>query len=420
MPCTHVSLSQSVIQIICAGKIGSIGRFLGVATANVEYPDIVRNMHMEYLESGASVITTNSYSCIPATLCKKGLHSSSEIEKKIAENDMWEIVCSYIKAAGRRATEAREEYVNHYSVDRAIRIAGCIPPLNASYRFDLVGSEEDMVASYHKIVSEIQSFSDLLLCETLSSVKETRAAVQAAASSGLPLWVSWTLHEDNSGNLRSSESIAEAVAALQGVSRLEACLLNCCSCQSITAALPQVRVALVEMGRPDVRIGAYANGFVTVNLSGICDQIDVEDTHIKKSYGGDDNCLSSSDSTPIRIDINAPSLQDDRIATSGEATGNKMDVNLNPHPRTASRKKSFASTKTITATAASASSSYAGEYLQQLTPRQYLEQARGWVQQGATVVGGCCGIFPEHISALQQLNLNHLDVVRNVEEEQSN
>ncbi len=33
-------------------------------------------------------------------------------------------------------------------------------------------------------------------------------------------------------------------------------------------------------------------------------------------------------------------------------------------------------------------------------PDRYLREARGWVEQGARVLGGCCGTTPEHISAL--------------------
>lgn len=35
-----------------------------------------------------------------------------------------------------------------------------------------------------------------------------------------------------------------------------------------------------------------------------------------------------------------------------------------------------------------------------VTPEAYLEWARRWVDAGASVVGGCCGIGPEHVSAL--------------------
>ena len=36
-----------------------------------------------------------------------------------------------------------------------------------------------------------------------------------------------------------------------------------------------------------------------------------------------------------------------------------------------------------------------------LDPADYLDFARDWVARGATVVGGCCGIGPEHIAALR-------------------
>jgi S-methylmethionine-dependent homocysteine/selenocysteine methylase len=34
------------------------------------------------------------------------------------------------------------------------------------------------------------------------------------------------------------------------------------------------------------------------------------------------------------------------------------------------------------------------------TPEAYLDEARCWVEEGATIVGGCCGTTPEHIAAL--------------------
>jgi homocysteine S-methyltransferase len=37
----------------------------------------------------------------------------------------------------------------------------------------------------------------------------------------------------------------------------------------------------------------------------------------------------------------------------------------------------------------------------ELTPEGYLGWAKDWVARGATVVGGCCGIGPEHIARLR-------------------
>ena len=39
-----------------------------------------------------------------------------------------------------------------------------------------------------------------------------------------------------------------------------------------------------------------------------------------------------------------------------------------------------------------------------LAPAAYLDWAREWVASGANIVGGCCGIGPEHITELRKLN----------------
>jgi S-methylmethionine-dependent homocysteine/selenocysteine methylase len=37
-----------------------------------------------------------------------------------------------------------------------------------------------------------------------------------------------------------------------------------------------------------------------------------------------------------------------------------------------------------------------------LTPSAYLDWARQWIRDGATLIGGCCGIGPEHIKVLSE------------------
>jgi S-methylmethionine-dependent homocysteine/selenocysteine methylase len=38
-----------------------------------------------------------------------------------------------------------------------------------------------------------------------------------------------------------------------------------------------------------------------------------------------------------------------------------------------------------------------------LTPARYAQFAKDWRQLGADIIGGCCGIGPEHIAALKAL-----------------
>jgi S-methylmethionine-dependent homocysteine/selenocysteine methylase len=37
-----------------------------------------------------------------------------------------------------------------------------------------------------------------------------------------------------------------------------------------------------------------------------------------------------------------------------------------------------------------------------LDPPRYLDFARAWMDRGAGIVGGCCGIGPEHIKAIRE------------------
>ena len=38
---------------------------------------------------------------------------------------------------------------------------------------------------------------------------------------------------------------------------------------------------------------------------------------------------------------------------------------------------------------------------EEMTPKRYLAFAKAWRKQGASIIGGCCGIGPEHIAALK-------------------
>lgn len=98
----------------------------------------------------------------------------------------------------------------------------------------------------------------------MSCAEEGLAAARASSKTGKPVWVSWTLHEDRSGRLRSSETISEAFAVLEDVP-VSGVLANCCSPESITAALPD----LVKTGLEFT--GGYANNFQQIPQDWVLD-----------------------------------------------------------------------------------------------------------------------------------------------------
>ena len=202
----------------------------------LDEPRLVRELHRDYIDAGADVITLASYTATPERLGRDGLG---------------ELFAPLQDAALDAARRARDE------AGRAgVRIAASLPPLVASYRADTTPAHERALASYRAIVERQAEGVDLFLCETMASIAEARAAATAALESGSPVWVALSVDDDLSGRLRGGEPLAEAVRALEPLG-IAALLLNCSRPEAIEAAWPALATASVP-------IGAYANAFTSV------------------------------------------------------------------------------------------------------------------------------------------------------------
>ena len=226
---------------------GGMGRELrsrGVETLNpiwsanglIKAPDIVRQIHQDYIFAGAEIITTNTYGIIRSSLAREGLEDQFE-ELNI-------LACTLARQARQKS-------------ETSVLIAGSLPPLAGSYRPDLVGTLESAECLYREQAELLAPYVDLILCETMSSAVEGRAAALAACKTGRPVWVAWTLHDDQSGKLRSGETIHEAVELLSDLP-VSGFLVNCCAPESITLAMP----LLAEKGV--ACFGGYANTFQAI------------------------------------------------------------------------------------------------------------------------------------------------------------
>ncbi|MEM8842175.1 MAG: homocysteine S-methyltransferase family protein [Pseudomonadota bacterium] len=198
-------------------------------------PDLVRAVHLENIRAGARVITCNAYSVMPNRLEAVGKVDQFERLQRLA--------C-------RIALEAREES------GADITVAGCLSPFVWSYRPGLNPPVAEMLTVYRDVARIQADYVDVLLCETMGSADEGKAAATAACETGKPVWVSWTLADDDSGRIRSGETLAEANAALQGLP-VAARLVNCSRPETVDLALGD----LLALGGP---VGAYANGFTGI------------------------------------------------------------------------------------------------------------------------------------------------------------
>ena len=267
------------------------------AAALAASPDIVKDVHKDFIESGAHVITTSNYAVVPFHIGKAQFRDrADELAGK----------------AGKMARLAVEES------GKDVRVAGSIPPLFGSYRPDLFQPErfEEIAAP---LIHALSPYVDLWLCETQSLIEEpvlVKTLLDRIGGSK-PVWVSFSLKDNiikDVPMLRSEEPVAEAVASMADIN-VDAVLFNCCQPKSIGPAVKGAGAILKKRDCGHIKIGAYANAFPPQ----------------------DHNAAANSTLNIIRSDI---------------------------------------------------------------TPDTYLENAREWQRSGAEILGGCCGIGPEHIAAL--------------------
>ena len=270
------------------------------ALALMEAPEVVSDVHRAFIASGASVITTNSYALVP-------FHIG---EKRFKEQGS-----ALAISAGEMARAAAD------GVPKSIRVAGSLPPLFGSYRPDLYRPERvGEIAS--PLIEGLNSYVDLWLCETQSSIDESlrvKSLVDSLDAANKPFWVAFTLDDSQVHDeplLRSGESVVDAVKAMVDAG-VDAILFNCCQPEVISEAIQTTQHQLELLDATNIEIGAYANAF--------------------------------------------PSQPKD-------ATANLV---LN-------------------------------EVRADLSPLSYLDCARQWIEDGATLIGGCCGIGPEHIAVLAE------------------
>ena len=256
-----------------------------------DHPEIVGQLHQDFLRAGASAIITNSYSLSRPRLARDGQEDSLAQLQNLA----CEVACEAIDTMGAD-----------------VLLAGSLPPLNGSYHPNSVPPVEEAAKQFAEIALLQAPFVEVLMLETMSSIREALGGLAGAKKGGKPIWLAFTTDDDDGTKLRSGETLADALDAVAGADNLAAVLLNCTRPEAIDQGLP----TLAKCGLP---FGAYANGF----------------SRIATNY--------------------LPG------ATVDELTARK-----------------------------------------DLTPEAYADFALGWVERGATIVGGCCEVGPAHIAHLAQ------------------
>ena len=214
------------------------------ALALINSPEIVRQVHDEFIAAGSDVITTNSYALVPFHIGEERFRADG---------------AALIARAGRLARAAADA-----CKDRKILVAGSLPPIFGSYEPE--NFDPSRVQDYLKVLVEnLDPYVDVWLGETLSLIAEGEAVRTAVAQTGKPFWISFTLADDAaqrngaSPALRSGERVEDA-ARWAASSGAEALLFNCSKPEVMRAAVDTAGEVFRSSGSA-LQIGVYANAF---------------------------------------------------------------------------------------------------------------------------------------------------------------
>lgn len=211
------------------------------ALALMEKPEAVLQAHRNFVQTGAEVVTTNSYALVP-------FHIGAERFERDA-----------LRLAARSGKLARD--AADADAGKSIRVAGSIPPLFGSYRPDLFDAGQ-VPALIAPLIEGLLPYADFWLVETISSLVEARTVHAALAQTDKPIWLAFTLEDAvrDVPRLRSGESVADA-AKLATELGVHALLFNCSAPEVMEEAVRVAARTSADLG-VQIPLGAYANAFV--------------------------------------------------------------------------------------------------------------------------------------------------------------
>jgi homocysteine S-methyltransferase len=198
------------------------------AKALLDAPDVMREIHREYVAAGADILTANTFRTCRRTLAGAGLGDRAA-----------ELTALAVQIA-REAAEGKAFVV------------GSQPPLEDCYSPELCPDDAALAEEHAEMAANLATAGvDAILAETHNTIREGVAATRAAIATGLPALVSFVCGND--ARLLSGESLSDAVRAVVPF-QPAAILVNCVPADGVVRLLQEI-----QRTAPGVPCGAYAN-----------------------------------------------------------------------------------------------------------------------------------------------------------------
>tara|TARA_Y100000389_G_scaffold45186_1_gene39975 strand:- start:109 stop:993 length:885 start_codon:yes stop_codon:yes gene_type:complete len=201
---------------------------LWTGMALISDPDIIKNIHKDYINAGADYISTSTYQVSYDRLQNMG-YQSSEI-KKVFQKSV-DLVKEAIKESGSK---------------KEIKIVGSFGPFasydpNASEYVGKYNSTDDEIKNFHlnniNIIEETDL--DIILYETIPCLREIKVLSKVLSQTNKEIWISITCNENI--EFRDGSSFKEACKIISQIDQITTLGINCFSPLLVEKALKELK-----------------------------------------------------------------------------------------------------------------------------------------------------------------------------------
>jgi len=179
-----------------------IDKNLWTSNFNLNNPDIIQNIHIDYIKAGADIITTNTFRTNPLAL-------------KRADNNL------NIAEVVSQSTELSATMAKKYQV----LLAGSNAPAEDCYQIERTISRSDLIYNHEKHIDLLYSSGvDFILNETQSHRDEIELICNFCSKKNIPFILS--LYVNNDLEILSGEKLGDIIRIIKD-SDTKAILFNC-------------------------------------------------------------------------------------------------------------------------------------------------------------------------------------------------
>ena len=205
------------------------------------YHSLVEDVHKDFVEAGADVIVTNTF---------------TTRRVRLRENNVEDKFEKLNKVAGEIAKKVKKEYPK-------ILIAGGLPPQNTTYSAD-ERNENEILKNFKDQAKILNSFVDFFYFDVLSSIKEISIAINSIKEFDKPFLIG--AHISEGTTLPSGEKLSDIMKSIDSKNLL-GLILACVSPENFQKNIKEIKKISCPFGfklnafeRTKIT-GGYTNNF---------------------------------------------------------------------------------------------------------------------------------------------------------------